>query len=238
VGYKKNILKIVLVLLLSGALYAFASARNAERPIQTLKVYFTGDNNLFLTQSSVSKLLIQNQGPLTDKAKRIIDLNELEVALKSNRIIKEAEVFMSVTGELIAEIEQKRPIARMLSENIYVDETGTWMPLSKNYSARVPLVTGQIDTSDLRPVYRIARWVDQNAFLKEHITEIHQTSGAEFNLRLRGNDIVVELGDTTELGTKFNNLKAFYQKAIKDDIIEQYTKLNLRFTSQVICTKK
>jgi cell division protein FtsQ len=224
--------------MVSGVFYAFAHVRNSSRLVNEVTVHFTGDNNLFLTQSSVSKLLIQNQEGLTDKPKSIIDLNELEKALSSNKIIKQAEVYMSVDGEVSADIEQKRPLARVLSKNVYIDETGGWMPLSKHYSARVPLVTGQIDTSDLGAVYTIAKCIDQDPFLKKHVTEIYQASESDFNLRLRGNEIVVELGESIELIKKFNNLKAFYQKALKEDLINNYSRLNLRFTSQVICTKK
>jgi cell division protein FtsQ len=217
---------------------AFSNGRNNRRGISDLNIRFTGDNPLFITQSSVSKLLIQNQGGLEDKAKRIIDLNALEVTLKSDRMIKTAEVYMSVNGQITAEIEQKRPLARVLQGEFYIDDSGSWMPLSDNYSARVPLVTGIRDTSDLADVFVLARYVDADKFLKQHITEIHRDVHSEFTLRLRASDIRVELGDTSQLDRKFNNLKAFYQKAVKDDILESYSKLNLRFTSQVVCTKK
>lgn len=233
-----NILKLIFLVVISSTIFAFSNWKNRDRNVTDIHVEFYGENTMFITQSSVSKLLIQNQEGVTDKAKRIIDLNELEAALKSNEMIKTAEVYMSVDGEIYAEIEQKKPLARVLSENFYIDEMGSWMPLSENYSARVPLVTGNINKADLKGVYVIAKHIDQDEFLKEHITEIHQNSNSDFKLRLRTNNIIIELGDTTALRTKFNNLKAFYQKALKDNIIDSYSKLNLRFTSQVICTKK
>jgi len=33
-------------------------------------------------------------------------------------------------------------------------------------------------------------------------------------------------------------LKAFYQKAKKDDMLSKYSKVNLQFDNQVVCTKK
>jgi cell division protein FtsQ len=86
-------------------------------------------------------------------------------------------------------------------------------------------------------VYTIAKRIHEDEFLKRHIIEIHQGANAEFELRLRNSDLRVELGDLSELDRKFSNLKAFYQKVLKDDIMDRYRKLNLRFTSQVICTK-
>ena len=236
--FKLNTLKLTTLIVTSVFLFAFSNWKNETRRIVEVKVDFKGENNLFITQSSVSKLLIQNQERLTDKAKRIIDLNELEAVLKSNEMVKKAEVYMSVDGEITAEIEQKKPLARVIPDNYYIDDTGSWMPLSENYTARVPLVTGVVSKSNLQEVFVIAKHIDGDEFLKEHITEIQQHSNSDFELRLRTNNIIIELGDTSKLRIKFNNLKAFYQKALKDDKIDSYSKLNLRFTSQVICTKK
>ena len=219
-------------------LFAFSNWKNGARKMAKITVDFEGGNDRFITQSSVSKLLIQNQKGLTDKAKRIIDLNELEAVLNSHKMVRKAEVFMSVDGEVTAEIEQKNPLARVVSDNYYIDDTGSWMPWSDTYTARVPLVTGSVKKSSLEELFVIAKRINNDEFLREHITEIHQKARSDFELRLRSNSMIIELGDTTELDKKFNNLKAFCQKATKDDIIDNYSKLNLRFTSQVICTKK
>ena len=219
-------------------LFAFSNWKNETRKIAEITVDFKGSNNLFLTQNSVSKLLIQNQKGLTDKAKRIIDLNDLEAVLKSHKMVRKAEVFMSLDGEITAEIEQKSPLARVVKDNYYIDDTGSWMPLSDTYTARVPLVTGVVKKSSLEELFVIAKRINNDEFLREHITEIQQNVKSDFELRLWSNNTVIELGDTSELDKKFNNLKAFYQKATRDGILNNYRKLNLRFTSQVICTKK
>ena len=225
-------------MLLVGVLFAFSKHRNSMRMASDPNIEFLGESQLFITKANVSKLLIQNIEGAAYKTKRIIDLNELESALKSNQMIKNAEVYIDIDGDLIAEVEQKKPLVRVLADRYYIDDTGYKMPLSKNYSARVPLVTGVLaDSADVKLVYTIAKKVESDVFLKQHITEIQKAEGPSIKLRLRTNDIIVELGDTIELDKKFNNLKAFYQKAKKDEIIENYSKLNLRFTSQVICTK-
>ena len=228
----------MVLMAISVFLFAFSNWKNETRKIAEITVDFKGSNNLFLTQNSVSKLLIQNQKGLTDKAKRIIDLNDLEAVLKSHKMVRKAEVFMSLDGEITAEIEQKSPLARVVKDNYYIDDTGSWMPLSDTYTARVPLVTGVVKKSSLEELFVIAKRINNDEFLREHITEIQQNVKSDFELRLRSNNTVIELGDTSELDKKFNNLKAFYQKATSDGILNKYRKLNLRFTSQVICTKK
>lgn len=236
---KYNDIKIIGLILLVGFLFAFSNQRNSVRKVDLKAPVFIGENKLFITDQTVSKLLIQNQRPLTEQPKDIIDLNELEVALNSNSMIKKAEVFMSVEGELYTEIEQKRPIARVSSNaSYYIDDDGSYMPLSSNYTARVPLVTGNVNKDSLETVYEFANAVDQDEFLKKHVIEIRQNDDNTIDFRIRKSDFTVHLGTLKKLDKKINNFKAFYQKAFKDKILETYTRVDLKFDKQVICTKK
>ncbi|SDR90146.1 cell division protein FtsQ [Formosa sp. Hel1_31_208] len=225
--------------MLVGFLYAFSSVRNAGRKVVTPAIKFVGDDNLFVTHETVSKLLIQNQESVTNKPKDIIDLNELESALNSNSMIKQAQVFMSVDGLITAEIEQKKPIARVSTNaSYYIDETGSFMPLSTNYTARVPLVTGNIEKNDLVNVYTVAKKVQEDDFLMTHVTVIHQNQDKTIDLKFRSHDFNIHLGSLNLLDKKISNLKAFYKKAMKDDMLADYALVNLKFDKQVICTKK
>jgi len=220
-------------------LFAFSSARNSARKVTVPEIKFIGEDNLFITHETVSKLLIQNQQSVTNKAKDIIDLNGLENALTSNPMIKEAQVFIDVEGKITAEIEQKKPIARVSTNaSFYVDDMGSYMPLSTNYTARVPLITGTVYKNQLANVYTIARKIQQDDFLKKHVVEIHQNDDKSIDLKFRLNDFIIQLGSLNALDKKINNLKAFYQKAMKDKTLDNYSVVNLKFDNQVICTKK
>ncbi|WP_262732153.1 cell division protein FtsQ/DivIB [Gaetbulibacter sp. NE] len=232
-------MKVVLLLVLVVFLYAFSSARNSGRKVAAPNVKFIGSQDLFITQETVSKLLIQNQEGVTNKPKEIIDLNVLETALNSNAMIKEAQVYMSIDGSITAEIEQKQPIARVSTNaSYYIDSQGLFMPLSDNYTARVPLVTGTVLKNDLDNVYKIAKKVSEDKFLKQHVIEIHQNEDKSIDLKFRLNDFKIQLGALKMLDKKINNLKAFYQKAFKDKTLDSYSIVNLKFDNQVICTKK
>ncbi len=234
-----NYIKIIGLLALVGGLFAFSNQRNEARKVVESHIKFLGENKLFITDATVSKLLIQNLRPVTEQPKDIIDLNELEIALNSNPMIKKAEVFMSINGELSAEIEQKRPIARVnTNAAYYIDDEGSYMPLSSNYSARVPLVTGNIKKNKLKTVFQFAKTVDEDEFLKKHVIEIRQNDNATIDFKIRKSDFTVHLGTLDNLEKKINNFKAFYQKAMKDKILNSYKVVSLKFDKQVICTKK
>ncbi|MGY8925283.1 MAG: cell division protein FtsQ/DivIB, partial [Flavobacteriales bacterium] len=136
-------------------------------------------------------------------------------------------------------VEQKRPIARVDSDDVfYIDEDGFRMPLSSQHSARVPLAYGIVDEADLETVYKVALTVYKDSFLKTYVTEIHQNENKEISLKLRLLDFEVLVGTLDNLEIKLQNLKAFYQKAKKDTMLDVYKSVNLQFDNQVVCTKK
>ena len=220
-------------------LFVFSSVRNSHRLLSDIQVNFIGNENLFITEDTVNKLLIQNHQEGSGVTKEILDLNKLELALNSNPMIKTAQVYLTINREVRADVMQKKPIARVHTNvSYYIDQDGESMPLSNNYTARTPLVTGYIEKNDLSNVYAIASKIYNDEFLKTHIVEIHQNQNQDIVLMMRVYDFEILIGSIDKLDKKINNLKAFYQKAKKDKTLEKYSKVNLQFENQVVCTKK
>ncbi len=234
-----NYIKVLILLLLVSFLFAFSSIRNNQRKVKNITVNFIGEDNLFITEAMVNKLLIQNQEDITNVTKEILDLNELELVLKSNPMIKAAQVHLTVNGEVRADVIQRKPIARVSTNtSYYIDDEGKFMPLSSNYTARVPLVTGFVDKNSLSNVFKIANKIYNDQFLKTHVVEIHQKRDETIVLKIRVLEFEILFGNLDGLDKKINNFKAFYQKARKDKSLNKYSKVNLQFENQVVCTKK
>ena len=233
-----NYIKMMLLLGLVVFLFAFSLQRNAARYVRDIDVQFSGDDNLFISHQTVSKLLIQNPEGVKNVPKETLDLKLIESALNSNPMIKTAEVYLTVNGILKADVDQKRPIARVRTNaSYYIDEDGFYMPLSSNYSARVPLVTGYVEKNNLKNVFTVASKIENDAFLKTNVIEINQSTAGIISLRLRQCKFIVQLGNVNFLDKKINNLKAFYKKHLKEKTLNTYSKVNLQFDNQVVCTK-
>ena len=231
-------IKTLILLILVATLFAFSSSKNSSRLVTEPSIHFQGDNNLFITHETVSKLLIQNNEGVKNVPKETLDLNILETALNSNPMIKTAQVYMSVYGELKADIEQKKPIARVSTNaSYYIDNQGTYMPLSSNYSARVPLVTGLVEKNNLNTIFVMASKIQNDEFLKKNVVEIHQNENETIYLKLRQCSFKVQMGNINNLDKKINNLKAFYKQSLKEKTLNNYSKVNLQFDNQVVCTK-
>ena len=125
-------------------LFSFTSKRNSERKLKKIVVEFVDENSPFITEESVNKLLIENNSSVKNIQKDKVDLKGLEQNLNNHNMIQKCEVFVTVDGVLKAVVKQKTPVARVFGPDgsFYVDYEGHKMPLSDNFTARVPIVTG------------------------------------------------------------------------------------------------
>jgi len=174
----KKVLKYVMLLILLislGFLYSFSNVKNGQRTIEKIKVEFESGDNLFLTHSMVNKLLIQNDSLVQNQAKSVIDLYNLEEEVLKNPYIEKASLYINIDGTLNSLIKQRTPIARIMTsdEVYYLDKQGVKVPLSENYSARVPLVTGVKGEENLKRVFELLQNIVADDFLKKEIIGIH-----------------------------------------------------------------
>ncbi len=231
-------LKLALLLVTVMALYAFSNERGKTRKINGLHIEFIGDQTLYLTEDTVNKLLIQNYGTLTNVAKENLVLNTIEKVIEANKMVKNAEVYLTVNGKLSTKIEQRKPIGRIEGVSTsYLDDEGKIMPLSNSHSARVPIITGNITGKSLEDVYEILKYINEDEFLLKNVIGIHVEAENKYQLKFRLEQFVVILGGVDNLEAKFNNFKAFYAKANKDKTLDAYNIVSLEFNNQVVCTK-
>jgi len=219
-------------------LFAFTSNRNEKRKIKEVAIEFVEEQNPYINELTVNKLLIQNQVGVTDVGKEILVLNIVEKGLDAHKMIEDSDVYLTVNGQLKARIKQKTPIARVNAVvPFYVDVTGNTMPLSDNYSAHVPLVSN-VSEREVSEIFPLLKKIQKDEFLKKHVVSVSRSSSGAYELGLRVYDFKVVFGKVEALDTKVRNFKAFYQKALKDQTLDVYKKVSLQFSNQVVCTIK
>ncbi|WP_025741086.1 cell division protein FtsQ/DivIB [Aquimarina pacifica] len=231
-------IKCSALLILIGVLFAFTGKRNEERKIDKVHVEFIKEQNPYVNEAVVNKLLIQNQQKTTSVGKEILVLNKVEKKLDAHKMIQHSDVYLTVNGELRARIKQRTPIARVNAMTpFYVDITGKMMPLSKSYSAHVPIVHN-VSEREVLEVFPLLKKIQEDEFLKRHVVGVHRDVKGVYNLELRIYTFSLVFGKVENLESKIRNFKAFYQKAIKDKSLNTYKKVSLQYSNQVVCTKK
>ena len=220
-------------------LYSFTSNRNSHRKLKKSEVIFVGENNNFVKQESVNKLLIENSSDVKTIEKSDLNLNKLENSINAHPMIQKSEVFVSVDGVLKAVVQQKTPVARVVDEqgSFYIDYEGNTMPLSDNYTARVPLISGENNVKNKKKLSEVLKMIYDDEFLKKNIIGIQVLSDESLLMSNRNFDYQIDFGRMLNEEQKFKNYKAFFQKAVLDSTLYKYKKISLRFTHQVVCTK-
>jgi len=241
---KKYILHIKFMLLLGLVvfLYGFALKRNAVKKKDNIDIVFENGENLFISYEMVNKLLIQNLEIVKNESKENINLNNIELFLQNNEMIENAEIFLTLSGDLGAIIKQRTPVLRVSNnlESYYYDELGEKMPLSDNYSARVPITTSDLNKSNCIEIICLANKIYDDEFLRKQIIGIDQITGErsnQFELRTRMGNQKIVFGDIKRMDEKIIKLKVFYQKMMSDSIINSYKSIDLKFNGQVVCEK-
>lgn len=232
-------LRLLLMIGLVLFLYSFTSKRNEARKTKKTIVEFVNKEAIFISYEAVNKLLIENGEQLKTIGKDKVVLNKLEKMLNEHDMIQKSEVFVSIDGVLKAMVTQRTPIARIFSEegSFYIDSKGNRMPLSGIQTARLPIVLGKISEENEKEMYDLLWFIYNDDFLKKNITGIEILPSGSLRMTNRNYNYNIEFGKTVEVERKFDNYKAFFQKAVHDTLIDTYKTINLKFTQQVVCTK-
>jgi cell division protein FtsQ len=220
-------------------LFSFTSYRNEHRKIKKTEVVFVGENTAFVKAEMVNKLLIEKNSDLKTIHKVDLDLKKLEASISKQQMIQKADVFVSVDGVLKAVVKQKTPVGRVFDEtgSFYVDCEGNKMPLSDNYTARVPLLSGEITVVKKEKLSEVLRMITEDEFLKKNIIGVQVLPNGSLVMANRNYDYKIDFGRTINIEKKFKNYKAFFQKAVSDSTLSKYKRINLKFTKQVVCIK-
>jgi cell division protein FtsQ len=232
-------IRLLLMISLVIFLYSFTSSRNSERKLKKSEVIFVGQNNDFIKQETVNKLLIENKSDVRSIAKEDLNLNKLEKSINQHPMVEKSDVFVTVDGILKVKVKQKTPVARVFDglSSFYVDYEGNIMPLSEINTARVPLILGEVNKKNKKKLAQILKIIYDDEFLKKNIIGVQILPSDNLIMTNRNFDYQIEFGKMVNEKIKFKNYKAFFQKAVLDSTLYKYKKINLRFTQQVVCSK-
>lgn len=238
----KKILKYIFFLILLvgiGFLYGFSNQRNSQQIITKSVVKFHSKEPYFLSEQIVNKLLIQNNATVKKQAKSVIDLYKLEEQLLENPYVEKVSLFITIDGKLNTFIKQREPIARILSENssYYVDYQGIKVPISENFSARVPVISGISNENEVSKLMVLLNKLVNDDFLSKEIIGIEFKNQNEYIFTVRSGNYRINFGDLTDIEKKTKKLKAFYSKVFLDSTIHKYKTINIKYHNQVVGEK-
>ena len=169
-------------------------------------------------------------------------LKSLERELSKHPLIDEAECYKTPSGKVCVEVTQRIPILRVMSangQNYYLDNKGTIMPPEAKCVAHRVIVTGNVEKSfAMKDLYKFGVFLHNNKFWDAQIEQIHVLPDQNIELVPRVGDHLVYLGKLENFEDKLARLKEFYKKGLNRVGWNKYSRINLEFSNQIICTKR
>ncbi len=215
-----------------------------------------GDSYLFVSPKDIHKLLRLNKFEISGYPIKNINDLEIETSIEKHSSIKNAEVYKNYKGKLNILIYQRKPILRILDamqNSYYIDENGSLMPLSDNYTARVPVVTGDFvrpyekfkdynlktNASDslLYHLFNLSEALKENTYWSALCDQIVVNKKNEIILIPKiGADKVI-LGQNNNFAKKLEILSEFYHQALPYVGWNKYKTISLKYNKQIVCVK-
>ena len=234
------------------SLIAFTEIRHGQKQVRAVIVRLNQvDGHQFLTKRDVSGYLT-NEGadPVVGRAYTDTDLRRLEVRLRRHGLVQRCQVSRDLSGNLIVGIEQPRPVARLVASGDgvrtmggqYVSAEGRFFPISMNYSARVPILTGRyfavnrsLASARNQPLLTLLTQIQADAFWRAQITELSVDEQGDVTMWPQMGNHRIEFGPPVDLEAKFRKLKLFYTDVLPAKGWDRYSRVNVQYRNQLVC---
>ena len=241
----KKILSISVLVLLIGYI-VFAAAAFCRKPIeqQCEGVRLEIRDSLktgYMTTRDITFLLAKSNLDPTGKQLDKVSLRAIEKALEASPLIESCECYKTMNGYVMVEVECRRPILRIITdsnESYYIDEEGEIIERIPD-AMYVPIATGHITRKFAKKeLYPLAQFLQEEKLWNAQIEQIHVTQRQEIELIPRVGDHIIELGRPGNYDEKFNKLKTFYKKGLKEVGWNRYSRIRIDYEGQVVATKR
>ena len=196
----------------------------------------------FVTKEGV----VQKLGKTADKIKHtpIAELNieKLERQLSQDNSFENVECYISSDNKLQIDIVPMIPEIRVFSpdgKSYYINKDGKRIDTGNEFFMDVPVVTGNFDQKfPAKNILPVTRHIAADDYLKNLITMIEVKSATNILLYPCIKGQVINIGDTTELTKKFDNLTLFYRKVMNHKGWETYDTISVKFRNQIVATRR
>ena len=199
----------------------------------------------FISQSDVESMLTRANLYPQGKTMKAIDADAIEKAVSANPFVEEVNCYKSPTGKVIVNVKQRTPVVYVIPDGkkgFFLDEAGVKIP-NVRYVKNIVVATGDIDDKYAAgDLLDFACFLQGDDFWNAQIEQVYVRRDRKqkrvVELVPRVGDHVIYLGDMSGYRDKLERLRLFYEKAIGTVGWNKYSKINLEYGNQIICTKQ
>jgi cell division protein FtsQ len=203
----------------------------------------------FVTRSDVRRMVEDTDAQLQGYPLSQINTRSLEEKIEQSQFIKNAEVSKDISGRLEIRVEQRVPLVRILPDGqrgFYLDTEGKVLPLSDRFTPLIMLASGTIPNPGksgntkgrLEEIYQFCKFLETDQFWSNQLVQIYVNHQGEYELIPRVGAHQILLGNMDQWKRKLRNLELLYEQGFAKQGWNEYQTINLKYTNQVICTKR
>ena len=229
-----NILILIFSTVFIISISIYGTLRNQNKKKFEKNIVFS-NNNIFLNDSIVNKLLTQILYDKYLKRKDSLDLNIIETELKNNQFINSVEVYWKFHDILEIRIKEREPLYIMTNENYFVDSFGNFFPM-KEIKKDLPKVLSKLSKINLKSITNFVLRINKDHFMKSELDKIYFEKN-EFRINLKSFDFDIIFGNSKRFKEKVEKLKVFCAFQKVQDSLTNYPLVNLNYLNQVIASK-
>jgi cell division protein FtsQ len=125
----------------------FVEKKDSERTLIGMEVRVKGIADVYFVNEKEILNALKTEFPLIQQgiSMKEVDLNRIEKKVETHPFVRKAEVFADLKGQVMIEIEQHIPMARIVRPNAadaYISTEGRILPTSPQYTTRVMTLGG------------------------------------------------------------------------------------------------
>jgi len=234
-----QILKWGMLLALTVVVLAFTNKKQEQQLVHLNHISIETSEDEFVTKEIALKYIEKHNFDFDSVLLSGFYLNDLEATLLNHPAVKKVEVYTNQEGVMNIKLQQRKAVVRIKTAfaDYYLDEDGLEMSLSKNYTPRVLVVSGDANASHHRNIFSFVEIINKSEFWKSQITQLHFEADEVIVIPRVGNQ-KIHFGTLTNINEKLENLYQFYKQAMPVKGWQTYSDISLKYKNQIVCTKK
>tara|TARA_B100000886_G_scaffold114471_1_gene76987 strand:- start:370 stop:1095 length:726 start_codon:yes stop_codon:yes gene_type:complete len=223
-------------------LLAFTNTRYSNMTCVDYHINIADENTSLITRGEIILLMESIQDSILGTTVSEVQIYEIESKIESLNDVKNAEVYINMTGILHIDVIQRKAIVRISpkeGKDFYMDSEGSIFGLSHNYTEHLVIANGNIqDSTDYMTVLDLAKYISSDSLWNAQILQIYLKENKEIELVPRVGNHTILLGDITNYQEKLRKLYLFYEKGVNQVGWNDYKEINLKFRNQIVCVKR
>lgn len=235
-----NITKWVLLLGYFPVMLSFVSINHRSTICSNVKVVVKDSLEIgFVSAAEIRTELLKKYPDILGYSLYHLNFVELEEHVTKHSAVSNCQVYETIQGTLVIEVQQHQPMLRVFSDEgtYYLDRNGLQIPVSKNFSTRTLVVNGSVPRHDKSSLLEVGRLIVDDEFWTAQFEQIYIRKNNDYIIVPRVGDHWILLGQPINVAKKLRNLRALYEDGLLPHEWNNYKLINLKYENQVLCSK-